>query len=66
MADYKSCQTPMEERLKLSKASTVAKVDVTHYCNIVCGLRYLTHTRPEIAFTVGYVSKFMVDPREDH
>jgi hypothetical protein len=30
------------------------------------GLRYLTHTRPEIAFTVGYVSKFMEDPREDH
>ena len=66
MADYKSCQTPMEERLKLSKASTVAKVDVMHYCSIVCSLRYLTHRRPEIAFTVGYVSKFMVDPREDH
>jgi len=56
----------MEERLKLSKASTVAKVDVMHYCSIVCSLRYLTHRRPEIAFTVGYMSKFMVDPREDH
>jgi hypothetical protein len=31
MADYKPCQTPMEERLKLSKARTMAKVDVTHY-----------------------------------
>ena len=27
--------------------------------------RYLVHTRPDIAFAVGYVSRFMEDPRED-
>ena len=66
MAECKPCVTPMEERLKLTKASTAAKVDATLYRSIICGLRYLVHTRPDITFVVGYVSCFMEDPREDH
>ena len=62
MAGCKPCVTPMEERLKLTKASTVAKVDATLYRSIVGGLRYLVHTRPDIAFIMGYVSRFMEDP----
>jgi hypothetical protein len=65
MAECKPCATPMEERLKLSKHSTAAKVDATRYRSIVGGLRYLTHTRPDIAFAVGYVSQFMEEPCED-
>ncbi|XP_066384940.1 secreted RxLR effector protein 161-like [Miscanthus floridulus] len=56
----------MEERLKLTKASTVAKVDATLYRSIVGGMRYLVHMRPDIAFAVGYASRFVDDPREDH
>ncbi|XP_066363892.1 secreted RxLR effector protein 161-like [Miscanthus floridulus] len=56
----------MEEQLKLTKASTAAKVDATLYRSIVGGLRYLVHTWPDIAFVVGYVSRFMENPREDH
>ena len=66
MAECKPCVTPMEERLKLTKASTTAKVDATLYRSIVDGLRYLVHTRPDIAFVVGYINRFMEDPREDH
>ncbi|XP_066373832.1 uncharacterized mitochondrial protein AtMg00810-like [Miscanthus floridulus] len=66
MTECKPCETPMEEKLKLMKASTTAKVDATLYRRIVGGLRYLVHTRPDIMFTVGYVSHFMEDPREDH
>ena len=66
MAECKPCVTPMEERLKLTKASTAAKVDATLYRSIVGGLRYLVYMRPDIAFSVGYVSRFMEDPREDH
>ena len=66
MAECKPCVTLMEKRLKLTKASTAAKVDATLYQSIVGGLRYLVHTRPDIAFAVGYVSRFMEDPREDH
>ena len=66
MTEYKPCVTPMEEQLKLMKASTTAKVDATLYQSIVGGLRYLVHTRPNTALAMGYVSRFMEDPREDH
>ncbi|XP_066380227.1 uncharacterized mitochondrial protein AtMg00810-like [Miscanthus floridulus] len=66
MTECKPCVTPMEEQLKLMKASTAVKVDATRYQSIIGGLCYLVHTRPNIAFTVGYVSRFMEDPREDH
>jgi hypothetical protein len=56
----------MEEKLKLSKESTTAKVDATQYRSIIGGLHYLTHTRPDIGFAVGYLSRFMEDPCEDH
>ena len=66
MANCKPAATPIEERIKLSKQSTAEKVDTTCYRSIVGGLRWLTHTRPDIAFAVGYVSRFTKDPREDH
>ncbi|XP_066351359.1 uncharacterized mitochondrial protein AtMg00810-like [Miscanthus floridulus] len=66
MAECKLCVTPMEERLKLTKASTTAKVDATLYQSIIGGLHYLVHTRPDIVFVMGYVSRFMEDSREDH
>ncbi|XP_066314088.1 secreted RxLR effector protein 161-like [Miscanthus floridulus] len=66
MAECKPCVTPMEEQLKLMKASYMAKVDATLYQSIVGGLRYLVHMRPDIAFIMGYVNRFMEDPREDH
>ena len=53
MANCKLYATPTEERLKLSKDITVAKVDAMRYWSIVSGLWYLTHTRPNIAFAVG-------------
>ena len=66
MVECKPCVTPMEERLKLTKASSTAKVDAILYRSIVGGLRYVVHTRPDIVFAVGYVSRFIEDPREDH
>ena len=41
-------------------------MDATRYRNIVGGLHYLTHTRSDITFAVGYVSRFMENPHEDH
>ncbi|XP_066392270.1 uncharacterized mitochondrial protein AtMg00810-like [Miscanthus floridulus] len=62
MAECKPCMTLMEERLKLTKASTTVKVDATLYQSIIDGLRYLVHTRLIIVFIMGYVSRFMEDP----
>ncbi|XP_066361511.1 uncharacterized mitochondrial protein AtMg00810-like [Miscanthus floridulus] len=66
MAEGKPRVTPMEEWLKLTKASTAVRVDATLIRSIVGGLCYLVHTRPDITFAVGYVSRFMEDPQEDH
>jgi hypothetical protein len=61
-----SRQTPMETRLKLSKSSSEALVDATVFRSLVGSLRYLVNTRPDIAFVVGYVSRFLSEPHEDH
>ena len=60
------CSTPMEPRLKLSKTSSNPPVDKTLYRSVVGSLRYLVHTRPDIAFAVGYVSRFMEAPTTEH
>jgi hypothetical protein len=49
----------MEPRLKLSKESSSPLVDATFYRGLVGSLRYLVNTRADIAFAVGYVSRFM-------
>jgi hypothetical protein len=56
----------MEERLKLSHDSTTEEVDATQYQHLVGSLRYLAHTRSDLAFSVGYVSWFMQLPTTEH
>ena len=66
LTDCNPALTPMEERLKLSRDSTAEEVDATQYRRLVGSLRYLTHTRPDLAFSVGYVSRFMQRPTTEH
>ena len=40
-------------------------INATNYRNIVKSLRYLINTRPDLAYLVGYVSRFMEEPREE-
>jgi hypothetical protein len=56
----------MEERLKLSRDSTTEEVDATQYRRLVGSLRYLAHTRPGLAFSVSYISRFMQRPTTEH
>jgi hypothetical protein len=58
--------TPMEERLKLSRDSTTEEVDATLYRRLVGSLRYLGHTRSDLAYSVGYVSRFLQRPTTEH
>jgi hypothetical protein len=58
--------TPMEPRLKLSKQSAAPRVDPTMYRSIVGSLRYLVNSRPDLAYSVGYVSRFMEAPTTEH
>ena len=66
MTGYNPAHTPMEEKLKLSWESTGEEVNPTHYRWLVGSLRYLVHTRPDIAFVVGYMSRFMERPTMEH
>lgn len=53
---------PMEANLKLDRDEKGNPVDPTEYGRIVGSLRYLTHTRPDLAYSVGVVSRFMERP----
>jgi hypothetical protein len=66
MVDCKAAATPMEERLRLSCDSMAEEVDVTLYRRIVGSLRYLIHTRPDLMYIVGYMSRFLERPTEEH
>src|SRR6266542_1322743 len=66
MVGCNPCHSPMESRLKLSKKSTAAVTDTTAYRSLVGSLRYLVHTRPDLAYSVGYVSRFMETPTVEH
>ena len=65
LTDCNPALTPMEERLKLSRDSTT-EVDATQYRRLAGSLRYLAHTRPDLAFSVGYVSRSMQRPTTEH
>jgi hypothetical protein len=50
-------------RLKLQKEGTTSSVDATEYRSLIESLRYLCNSRPNLAYSVGYLSRFMEAPR---
>jgi hypothetical protein len=66
MEDYNSCEVPMQVKTKLSKESNSPQVNETEYGSLIGSLRYLVNTRPNLAFSVGYMSRFMEEPHEEH
>jgi hypothetical protein len=51
-------RTSMEPRLQLSKTGDTPAVNSTNYRTVVGSLRYLVNTRPDLAYSVGYVIRF--------
>jgi hypothetical protein len=45
---------------------STAEVDPTFYCQIVGKLIFLTITRPDLAFAVSIVSRYMAQPQQAH
>jgi hypothetical protein len=66
LLDCNPCQVPMQSKLKLRKESNFVLVDAIVYRSLVGSLRYLVNTRPDLAFSVGYVGRYMEEPHEDH
>lgn len=66
MANCNSSKYPMDPGLQLSKDEGGEKVNATDYKSLVGCLRYLVHTRPDISFAVGIVSRYMEQPTVQH
>ena len=62
----KPISTPMDPNHKLGEAKEEPVVDKKMYQRLVGRLIYLTHTRPNIAYSVSVISQFMHDLREPH
>lgn len=57
---------PMEEKIQLTTDEGGKPVNPTQFKSMVGGLRYLVHTRPDIAYAVGIVSRYMERPTVVH
>nr|GEV51823.1 ribonuclease H-like domain, reverse transcriptase, RNA-dependent DNA polymerase [Tanacetum cinerariifolium] len=66
MMDNNETKIPMDPRTKLVKAEDGNPVDATYYRSLIGILRYLLHTRPDLSYSVGLLSRFMQDPKDYH
>ena len=65
MKDCNLAKTPMECRLKLNREGGV-EVESTHFRKLIGCLRYLTLTRPDLIFSMSYLSRFMSKLYSNH
>jgi len=66
MSNCKSAATPINLNEKLQQEDGGEKANAKRFRSLVGGLIYLTHTRPDIAFSVGVISRFMQQPSKVH
>ncbi|XP_019085497.1 PREDICTED: uncharacterized protein LOC109126417 [Camelina sativa] len=66
MSDCNAVQVPMDSGSKLSKAIDDQSIDESEYRRNIGCLRYLIHTRPDLSFAVGILSRYMHNPKRSH
>ena len=66
MLGCKPAVTPMESIRIPNRGEEIVPVDKGRYQRLVGKLIYLSHTRPDIAYSVSVVSQHMNNPSEDH
>lgn len=64
MSECNPVKYAMEHKLQLDADKNGKHVNPTQYKSMVGGLRYLVHTRPDITYAVGIVSRYMERPTE--
>jgi hypothetical protein len=66
MTECKSAPTPFLSRVKLEDGRDTPLVDNTLYRQLVGIFLYLTHSRSDLSYAVGAVSRFMQEPHQLH
>ncbi|GJR07949.1 ribonuclease H-like domain, reverse transcriptase, RNA-dependent DNA polymerase [Tanacetum coccineum] len=66
MVDCNEILIPMDLGTKLTKITEGSMVNPTEYRSLIGCLRYLLHTRPNLSYYVGLLSRFMQEPKEQH
>lgn len=66
MTDCNSAKTPLEGVLSKAAEGGNSEVDSTEYKQIIGSLRYLCHSRPDILYATGIVTRFMNKPLKEH
>ena len=66
MLNCKVVGTPMNVNEKLQLVDGIEKADGSYFQSLVGGLIYLTQTCPNIAFSVGVISRFVHSPMKHH
>ncbi|GJZ99829.1 ribonuclease H-like domain, reverse transcriptase, RNA-dependent DNA polymerase [Tanacetum coccineum] len=66
MIDYNETLIPIDPGTRLTKIIEGTMVNSTEYRSLIRCLRYLLHTRPDLSYSVGLLSRFMQEPREQH
>ncbi|XP_039140404.1 secreted RxLR effector protein 161-like [Dioscorea cayenensis subsp. rotundata] len=66
MSECNATYVPMEHKLKLHKDREDEPVDPTEYRRVIGSLRYLLHTRPDLSYFVGMLSRYMERPTLIH
>ena len=66
MLDCRPEHVPLPAGLHLFTDMNSPPINSTIYCQLVGKLIFLTTTRPDLAFLVGLVSRFMTQPQQAH
>ncbi|KAG6483226.1 hypothetical protein ZIOFF_059868 [Zingiber officinale] len=66
LIDGKKRSTPLDVNTRLHRDEGTCLSDPRPFRTLVGSLIYLTITRPDIAFSVGMVSRYMQEPRKPH
>ena len=66
LTECNAVSTPLEARVKFTTTKENDRVNVTTYRSLIGSLRYLTHTRPDLLYSIGILSRYMEKPSKEH
>ena len=66
LGECNAVATPLETRVKFTNKEEGSRVNSTLYRSLIGSLRYLTHTRPDLLFSVGILCRYKENPSPEH